>query len=107
MVRPPPDPADATDMEDRDGGLLLGDIILLGILTGNTESAGVFLGDVAGGTDTAGGAGPLSSSFFSSGMDAFGTSFKGFATAASLGSSTFSGVTCVAILEGCIVYLCD
>ena len=102
MVLPPPDPADATDMEDRDGGLLLGDIILFGILTGNTESAGVFLGDVTGGTDTAGGAGPLSSSFFSSGMDAFGRSFEGFVTAASLDSSAFSGVTCVAILEDCV-----
>lgn len=82
----------------------MGDIILLGILTGNTESAGVFLGDVTDGTDTAGGARPLSSSFFSSGMDVFGfgISFKGFGTAASLGPSTFSGVTCVAIL---VVYI--
>ena len=104
VVLPPPDPADATDMEDREGGLLVGDIMLLGILTGNTESTGVFLGDNDG---CAGGAagGRLSSSFFSSGTDALGGSFEGFTTeAASFDSSAFCGVTCVAILEGCVFF---
>ena len=43
VVRPPVDPADCTDRDDRDGGRFVGVLIcimLFGILTGRTESVG-------------------------------------------------------------------
>ena len=64
VVRPPPDPADATERDDREGGRLLGvRIMLLGMLTGRMESVGV---DDFWGVAAAVGGERWSSSFFSS-----------------------------------------
>ena len=67
VVRPPVDPADWTDRELREGGRLLGVIILAGMFTGSTEPSGMeaFFGVEAEGADR------LSSSFFSSGEPGF------------------------------------
>ncbi len=103
VVRPPPDPADATEREDREGGRLFGVIMLLGMLTGRTESVGVeaFLGgaeDIVDGAD-----GRVSSSFFSSTIDTFEmfkASLAGFvAVFPSFPEASFDGETCVAILK--------
>lgn len=76
VVRPPVDPADCTERDDREGGRLFGVIMLLGMLTGRIESVGVadFLG-VAAAEAVLG----LSSSFFSSGT----TALEEFAPSAS------------------------
>jgi len=84
---------------------LFGVIILFGMLTGRTESVGVedFLGggdteDIVEGADDR-----LSSSFFSSGMATLGgfrASLTGFKLELpSFSAPSFSGVTCVAILN--------
>ena len=49
VVRAPVEPADCTERDDLEGGrLFVGDIMLLGMLTGRIESVGVvaFLGDL-------------------------------------------------------------
>ena len=92
VVRPPVDPADCTEREDRDGGRLFGVIImLLGMLTGRTESAGeddaAFL--------------RLSSSFFSSGTtpleDRWFASFSCFTLLLLLPLSSFLGVPGISV----------
>jgi hypothetical protein len=73
VVRPPVDPADCTERDDREGGRLFGVItMLLGMLTGRIESVGVadFLGVAAAEAVLVEAEDRLSSSFFSSGTAA-------------------------------------
>ena len=109
VVRPPVDPAEATETP-RDGGRLLGDIMLLGIFTGRTESVGeesfrgladIDIVEVDPGAPSLGGVEALSSSFFSSSLLIFEggsavPSFGGFSLVST--GSAFAGVSAV-ILE--------
>lgn len=99
VVRPPPDPAEATERDDREGGRLLGvRIMLLGMFTGRIESVGV---DDFWGVAAAVVVARLSSSFFSSkeaAGGALGASFAGPSFGGSVAAAASAGGTSVAIL---------
>ena len=92
VVRPPPDPAEATESDDREGGRLLGvRIMLLGMFTGRIESVGV---DDFWGVAVVVAVARLSSSFFSSKEAAGG------ALGASLPSATGPSLVAAAASAG-------